>query len=235
MRIEDLDGPRCRPEFVQAIEEDLRWFGFDWQEGPDLGGPHAPYVQSRRLTLYRDAFDRLVAAGCVFPCNCSRRDILNALSAPHAGEEEPVYPGTCRSRPSPAGSSTRTAWRFRVPDGEAITFEDSGCGTRTFVAGRDFGDFVVWRGDDFPSYQLACVVDDAAMAITEVVRGMDLLLSTARQLLLYRSLGLAAPRFHHCPLVTDEHGVRLAKRHDSLSLRRLREQGAVPAELRRTW
>ncbi len=238
MRVEDLDGPRCRPEFVEAIHEDLRWFGFQWQEGPDVGGPHAPYVQSARLPLYQSAFERLRAAGRVFPCTCSRRDILSAMSAPHAGDEEPVYPGNCRGKssdePTRSGEGSRVAWRFRVPDGQAVAFEDGGCGSRAFVAGRDFGDFVVWRGDGWPSYQLACVVDDAAMGITEVVRGEDLLLSTARQLLLYGALGWAAPSFYHCQLVTDEHGIRLAKRHEALSLRRLRESGRSPEEIRRT-
>ncbi len=126
-------------------------------------------------------------------------------------------------------------WRFRVPDGEAIGFEDSGVGARSYVAGRDFGDFVVWRRDDVPAYQLACVVDDGAMQITEVVRGADLLRSTARQLLLYRALGLTAPKWHHCPLLRDASGQRLAKRTDALSLRALRERGMSAAEVRAMW
>lgn len=274
LRDEDLDQARCRPEFATAMIEDLRWFGLDWQEGPDCGGPHAPYRQSERLPHYRQAFAQLVASGHVFPCHCSRRDIRDALSAPHAGDEEPIYPGTCRPglpapaapdeasgptpcRPGPltrrnqllgaehAGQSSATSpsprgdrppsWRFLVPDGEIIAFDDALQGPQRFVAGRDFGDFVVWRQDDLPAYQLACVVDDAEMRITEVVRGADLLVSTARQLLLYRALGLAAPAFCHCPLLTDDRGVRLAKRHDALSLRRLREGGARPAELRGRW
>jgi glutamyl-tRNA synthetase len=128
--------------------------------------------------------------------------------------------------------ATRANWRFRVPDGEAISFADGRCGTQQFTAGRDFGDFVVWRHDDTPAYQLAVVVDDAAMQITEVVRGEDLLKSTARQLLLYQALGFAPPAFYHCPLVTDESGLRLAKRHDALSLRALRAQGQKPEVLR---
>jgi glutamyl-tRNA synthetase len=126
-------------------------------------------------------------------------------------------------------------WRFRVPDGESISFIDGRCGPQAFIAGKDFGDFVVWRHDQTPSYQLAVVVDDAAMRITEVVRGEDLLKSTARQLLLYRALGLAAPAFYHCPLITDAAGTRLAKRHDALSLRRLREAGWVPGNLVESW
>lgn len=116
-----------------------------------------------------------------------------------------------------------------------ITFTDGHCGPQAFVAGKDFGDFVVWRNDDLPAYHLACAVDDAAMGITEVVRGADLLGSTARQLLLYEALGLTAPAFFHCPLMTDERGVRLAKRHDALSLRTLRQRGGAPAQLRSTW
>lgn len=235
LRIEDLDGPRCRPEFTAAIFEDLRWFGLAWDEGPDVGGPHAPYVQSARMALYRDAFHRLRAAGHLFPCACSRRDIAAALSAPHAGDEEPVYPGTCRGRTAENAAGGRCSWRFRVPDGEAVAFTDAWQGAQSFVAGRDFGDFIVWRHDGLPSYQLACAADDAAMGVTEVVRGADLLVSTARQLLLYRALGLPAPAFCHVPLLTDERGERLAKRHAALSLRALRASGADPAALRAGW
>jgi glutamyl-tRNA synthetase len=229
LRIEDLDGPRCKPEFVAACLEDLHWLGLDWDEGPDVGGPHAPYEQSRRMDLYREPFERLKALGLVYPCNCSRKDVMAALSAPHEGDEEPVYPGTCRERG--AIDEGKASWRFRVPDGEAISFVDGNLGTKTFVAGRDFGDFVVWRHDGIPSYQLAVVTDDALMGVTEVVRGEDLLVSTARQLLLYRALGWSPPAFYHCELMRDEDGIRLAKRHASLSLRALREQGATPAEL----
>src|SRR5688572_19782974 len=232
LRNEDLDRARCKPEFVTAMYEDLKWFGFSWQEGPDAGGAYAPYNQSGRMDLYRAAFDQLRQAGLVYPCVCSRKDIQNALQAPHMSDDEPIYPGNCRNRlPEPAA---RASWRFRVPDGEGISFADQARGPQTFVAGKDFGDFIVWRHDGFPSYQLAVVVDDNAMRITEVVRGADLLLSTARQLLLYRALRLAAPAFYHCDLMTDESGVRLAKPHDALSLRALRLRGADPATLHRT-
>ncbi|MBL9172778.1 MAG: tRNA glutamyl-Q(34) synthetase GluQRS [Verrucomicrobiales bacterium] len=235
LRNEDLDRDRARPEFVAAFIEDLHWFGIQWDEGPDLGGPHAPYDQSRRIPAYRDAFERLRRSGHLFPCTCSRRDIQSALAAPHAADEEPVYPGTCRSRdPATIPAGTRVSWRFRVPDGLPVSFLDQGAGPQCFTAGADFGDFILWRHDDLPSYQLACVVDDAAMGITEVVRGADLLVSTARQLLIYQALGLTPPAFHHCPLVTDAAGVRLAKRHDALSLRSLRESGRSPDELRGT-
>jgi glutamyl/glutaminyl-tRNA synthetase len=318
-RNEDLDFQRCRPEFVNAMYEDLRWLGLDWDEGPDLilpsgktgqpgdtdlipqsgkisqhgdsdfspqsdkahqpgrtdlGGPFGPYSQSQRRSFYIDAWRRLRDGGFIYPCTCSRKDLERALSAPHeeplhgaesrgtwlegelhgelhgplrgtespevndtlpAPDDELPYPGTCRSKlptardyDSPAGVS----WRFRVPDGEAISFEDGCFGRQQFVAGHDFADFLLWRRDDIPAYQLAVVVDDAAMQITEVVRGADLLKSTARPLLLIRALGYSTPAYFHCPLLRDENNIRLAKRHDALSLRKLRQQGITAEELR---
>jgi glutamyl-tRNA synthetase len=235
LRNEDLDHARCKPEFVEAMFEDLRWFGFEWQEGPDCGGEFGPYNQSERFGFYRPALEQLREGGFVYPCTCSRKDIQAAIRAPHAADDdEPLYPGTCRPKLDSEFRIPHSAfnWRFRVPDGEVISFVDGNFGPQQFVAGKDFGDFVVWRHDDVPAYQLACVVDDAAMQITEVVRGADLLKSTARQLLLYRALELEPPQFFHCPLLTDEAGVRLAKRHDALSLRALRENGAQPTDLR---
>lgn len=242
LRNDDLDRARCRPEFATAMIDDLHWFGCTWSEGPDVGGPHAPYNQSERIERYAAAFERLRAAGHVYPCTCSRKDVQAAASAPHEGGDEPLYPGTCRPENLPAGENVRRAafardavnWRFRVPDGEILSFDDGHFGPKSATAGRDFGDFLVWRKDGLPSYQLATVVDDAAMRITEVVRGADLILSTFRQLLLFRALGHALPAFYHCPLVTDENGVRLAKRHDALSLRTLRERGVAPETLRTT-
>ena len=236
LRSDDIDAVRARMAFAEAMLEDLRWLGFRWQEGPDCGGPFGPYEQSQRRPFYQAAFEQLQAGGWVYPCRCSRKDVRLALQAPHATDEGPIYPGTCRPKSQPRFSdgahkspaASKLNWRFLVPDGEAIEFEDGFFGRQRFVAGRDFGDFVVWRHDDVPSYQLSVVVDDAAMRITEVVRGADLLLSTARQLLLYRALGYSPPAFYHCPLVTDDAGVRLAKRHDSLSLRTLRQQGVTP-------
>ncbi|HEX4263567.1 MAG TPA: tRNA glutamyl-Q(34) synthetase GluQRS [Verrucomicrobiae bacterium] len=236
LRNEDLDRDRCKPEFVSAMFEDLRWFGFEWQEGPDAGGPFGPYNQSERYPIYRQALEQLKQGGFIYPCICSRKDLQTAARAPHAEDDnEPLYPGTCRERRQSEVSDRKFCWRFRVPDGESIGFTDGNLGPQQFAAGKDLGDFVVWRTDDVPAYQLACVVDDTAMQMTEVVRGADLLVSTARQLLLYRALGLNAPQFYHCALMTDESGVRLAKRHDALSLRRLREQGRSPAALREGW
>jgi len=252
LRNEDIDSTRFKLEFVPQMIEDLRWFGFEWQEGPDCGGAWGPYSQSERRSFYIAALEKLRERGFVYPCTCSRKDIRDAASAPNAGDDEgPIYPGTCR----PKGDKWQVAsdmksgpsivspvtchvprapnWRFHVPDGETISFTDGNFGEQKFVAGKDFGDFVVWRGDDVPAYQLACMVDDAAIGITEVVRGADLLLSTARQILLYRALGLTPPAFYHCALMLDEKGKRLAKRHDALSLRALREQGKTPESLRR--
>jgi glutamyl-tRNA synthetase len=233
LRNEDLDGSRARREFVEAFIEDLKWFGFHWDEGPDIGGPHAPYNQSERIELYRREFERLRESGAVFPCTCSRQDVLGALQAPHAGEEEPLYPGVCREkRIEDISAGTRVSWRFRVPDGVEVSFEDGRFGRQRHICRKDFGDFIVWRHDDIPSYQLACVADDHAMEITEVVRGADLLMSTSRQLLLYRALGWEPPDFYHCELMRDERGQRLAKRHDSLSLSALRQTEVDPAIIR---
>ena len=213
--------------------EDLTWLGLRWDEGPDCGGPYAPYSQSERKARYLQAWRRLRDGGFIYPCTCSRKDLAMAATAPNDADDEPIYPGRCRSREDapafaePAGVN----WRFRVPDGEEVSFKDARLGVQHFIAGTDFGDFIVWRRDDVPAYQLAVVVDDAEMQITEVVRGADLLKSTARQLLLYRALGLTPPGFYHCDLVVDERGTRLAKRHDALSIRQLRARGWTPAQV----
>ena len=232
LRSEDMDALRFKLEFVDAMLEDLRWFGFAWSEGPDVGGEFGPYNQSERMDFYLAALEKLRAGNFVYPCTCSRKDIQAAITAPHAGDDEVIYPGTCRENRKSEMGNRKSSWRFRVPDGEAISFLDGNLGPQKFVAGQDFGDFVVWRGDGVPAYQLACAVDDAAMEMTEVVRGADLLVSTARQLLLYRALGLTPPDFFHCELMLDDQGRRLAKRHDSLSLRQLRARGESPANLR---
>ncbi|MCU0783091.1 MAG: tRNA glutamyl-Q(34) synthetase GluQRS [Verrucomicrobia bacterium] len=236
LRNEDLDAMRFKLEFVDAMLEDLKWFGFEWQEGPDCGGSFGPYSQSERRDVYVAALEKLRTGGFIYPCTCSRKDIAAAARAPHAADDdEPIYPGTCRQNRKSEIVNRKFAWRFRVPDGETISFVDGNFGLQQFVAGKDFGDFVVWRHDYVPAYQLSVAVDDAAMQITEVVRGADLLKSTARQLLLYRALGFKPPRFFHCPLMTDEAGVRLAKRHDALSLRTLKAKDASPESLRLNW
>jgi glutamyl-tRNA synthetase len=279
-RNEDLDNQRCKPEFVQAMYEDLHWLGLDWDEGLDVTpqsgktgqpgdpglygvsgrGNFGPYSQSERRRFYLDAWRTLRDGGFIYPCTCSRKDLERALSAPHEAlhgatlhgmgsaidrpdlgdalgvDDEAPYPGTCRAKIATArdyNSPAGVSWRFKVPDREIVSFEDGYYRRQEFVAGRDFADFLLWRRDDIPAYQLAVVVDDTAMQITEVVRGADLLKSTARQLLLTRALGFALPAYFHCPLLRDEKNVRLAKRHDALSLRQLREQGVKAEELRK--
>ena len=235
LRYEDLDPYRSRSEYLAAMIEDLCWLGVEWQEGPDVGGPYAPYSQSERYAFYVDAWRKLRQLGAIYPCVCSRKDLLHTAQAPHESDDEQFYPGTCRARSSNAEVPAGVNWRFRVSDDETIRFHDLCQGAQEFVAGRDFGDFVVWRRDDVPAYQLAVVVDDDAMRISEVVRGLDLLRSTARQILIARALGLVSPDYYHCPLVADAHGVRLAKRHDALSLRALRNAGVSPESLRALW
>lgn len=247
MRIDDLDGARCRPEFVTAALEDLAWLGFRWEE---------PVIyQSARLHAYRAALARLHAKGLIFPCHRSRRDLAEALSAPHeatagaagaaAGEDEPLYPVAWRppvDAPLPPldAAGWATNWRFRVPSGRVLRFADGRFGEQRAECGRDFGDFLVWRKDGFPSYQLACAVDDGELGVTEVVRGADLIRSTFRQLLLIEALGGGAgddgkgatpPAYFHAPLVTDARGLRLAKRHDALAIATLRARGLTPAQV----
>lgn len=236
-RCEDLDAARCKTEFAKAAIEDLRWFGCFWSEGPDMGGPFAPYRQSERLHFFLSAWEKLKESGVIYPCNLSRKDVAGATQAPHDDFEnrEPLYPIKLRPTEKTGQEAMYPGninWRFRVPDHLEIKFEDTCVGPCSFICQRDFGDFLVWRKDGSPAYELAVVVDDAAMQITEVVRGKDLLLSTARQLLLYEALELKPPQFHHVPLVYDSSGRRLAKRHQSLSLREMRDEGCTPAELR---
>jgi glutamyl-tRNA synthetase len=233
-RTEDLDPHRCRVEFDTAAQADLRWLGITWDEGPDCGGPCGPYRQSERRPFYLAAWQALRDGGWIYPCRRSRREVgAQAVFAPHA--DEPVFPPewrtpaeTGRDRTAPGGVN----WRFRVPDGETVTFSDGAQGSVSRTALRDFGDFLVWNRDDIPAYELAVVVDDLAMGITEVVRGADLLTSTARQLLLYRALGRNPPQFFHTPLVCDDQGRRLAKRDAALSLATLRATGWTPQAVR---
>jgi glutamyl/glutaminyl-tRNA synthetase len=335
MRIEDLDAPRCREEFVAAALDDLSWLGLTWTEGPDVGGPHAPYRQSERTRWYLEVWRRLEAAGVIYPSPHSRKDVEEAASAPHenmdaapvGGAARRLAPGGCVGESSlhpapgaspgaaaaPVGGAARrlapggcvgesslhpapgaspgaaaaltggaarrlapggcvgesslhpapgaspgaavalgesifpvslrpaswpragepgpVAWRFKVPDGRVIEFEDALCGTVRRTAGVDFGDFVVWRRDALPAYELAVVADDHAMEIEEVVRGADLLTSTARQLLLYEALGWTPPAWCHTPLVCDAAGNRLAKRTGGLAIRDLRAAGKKPEEV----
>lgn len=231
LRIEDIDSPRTKRGADEQAIEDLRWLGLDWDEGPDIGGPHAPYVQTQRLSLYQESLEKLKAAERVYPCTCSRSDVEAAASAPHAGQEGPVYPGTCAARSAADAAALgdqKFAWRLRTSDATRH-LDDLVQGHQWLNLAADLGDFVVAKSDATPAYQLAVVVDDHAMGITEVLRGDDLLPSAFRQLELYDFLGWQPPRMAHVPLVVGPDGRRLAKRHGDTRLATLRSSG-IPAE-----
>jgi glutamyl-tRNA synthetase len=235
LRVEDLDASRARPEAVGQAVEGLRWLGLDWDEGPDVGGPAGPYLQSLRFDNYRAALDRLIAEDRVFPCTCTRADLLRAAaSAPHAEDEGPTYPGTCAHRS--AGDAARFpgdrpfAWRFRVEPGP-IAWNDLIAGPVTVDPSISGGSFLVARRPEAFGYQLAVVCDDAAMGVTQVIRGDDLTPSTPRQMLLYQALGWPAPRFGHVPLVLGPDGRRLAKRDGAVKLATYRARGIDPRSL----
>jgi glutamyl-tRNA synthetase len=224
LRIEDLDGPRCRPEWVDAALRDLEWLGCDWD------GPWT--LQSNGTERLRTAVDKLIGRGLTYPCTCSRADVRAALSAPQQGSKEMRYPGTCFGRYESLAQAEQVsgrpaALRFRVPPGK-VEIEDGFRGSATFDVQEEVGDFVVARRDHLPAYQLAVVVDDAAQGVTEVHRGEDLLPSAARQRHLRCALGLPEPACFHLPLVVDGSGRRLAKRCDDVSLAALRERGTDP-------
>ena len=227
MRMEDLDGPRVVPGAAEAIAGDLNWLGLDWDEGPAAGGPTGPYVQSERGDRYERALDALRAGGLTYPCTCSRKEIAAHASAPHGVRDLGVrYPGTCRDAPPRSDRAAST--RFRMPE-PPPSFEDGLHGRVDASAWG--GDFVLRRADGTWSYQLAVVVDDSEMGITEVVRGDDLLPSTPRQIALFRALGRPVPRFYHLPLVLGPDGERLSKRHGAVAIADHREAGLRPTQI----
>ena len=239
LRIEDLDHPKVKPGAAGQVLDDLRWLGFDWDEGPDCGGPAAPYVQSLRRDLYRDALATLVRRGLAYPCVCSRADVERVQSAPHAGETL-RYDGRCRGRfPSYAAALAALppgrlpVWRFRLPTppDATVAFRDTFAGPFRQDVAAHSGDFPLGRGPDAAGYALAVVLDDAAMGVTEVVRGDDLLDATPAQILLQRALGLPTPRYCHVPLVVGPDGRRLAKRHGDTRVAAFRAAGVAPQKI----
>jgi glutamyl-tRNA synthetase len=236
LRIEDLDPDRSRPDYASQIITDLHWLGLDWDEGPDIGGRYGPYTQDERRDLYDQAIRKLTEQGLIYPCFCSRAELhASSALAPHAGETEWRYPGTCRrlreqERQVRLGQGRRPLQRIAVPN-RIFSFVDHIQGRYRQNLRTVSGDFVVQRSDGVHAYQLAVVVDDALMAVTQVVRGADLLGSTPRQLFLYEALGLTPPSFAHVPLLCGQDGQRLSKRHQALSLAALRQQGSSPERI----
>lgn len=226
LRIEDLDPQRSKMDYARQIEDDLDWLGLDWDEGGVGGkGDNGPYLQSQRDALYLDALNRLNDSRMTYRCHCTRADIM-ATQAPHESDGRVVYHGTCRPKPIPPferHDGEHGATRLFVPD-EDFVFDDRVFGKQSVNLTRHCGDFVVRRADGAWAYQLAVVVDDGLMGVTEVVRGCDLMLSTAQQLYLYRLLGYKAPQFAHLPLICNAAGLRLSKRDQSMSMAELRQR-----------
>jgi glutamyl-tRNA synthetase len=236
LRIEDLDRPRVRPGATERMLNDLRWLGLDWDEGPDIGGPYAPYTQSERLAHYTHYLQILRDAGLIYPCYCSRAEVARVASAPQQGEDGPRYPSTCRyltaaQRKQHEANNRRPSLRFRVDDERIVAFTDLLAGYTQQHVQQTVGDFVICRSDGIFAYQFAVVIDDALMHINQVVRGADLLTSTARQILLYEALGFPIPNFIHVPLLLDATGNRLAKRTQSAGLEPLRASGATSEQV----
>lgn len=236
LRIEDLDMLRAVDGGAEQMMEDLRWLGLDWDEGPDVGGPFGPYVQSDRQEIYEFHLQQLIKRGVVYPCFCSRKDIRMASSAPH-GIDGIVYPGTCQHLTAADVEAQRAArdnreptWRLRVDD-QPMVFSDGFYGPQSQQLARDVGDFILKRRDGFYAYQLAVVVDDALMQVTDVLRGEDLLASTARQIFLYRCFDWHVPRFWHVPLMLDAQGQKLSKRDGAASLDEYRAKGMAAADI----
>lgn len=221
-RMEDLDATRARDEAAAAAIEDLRWIGLTWDEGPDVGGPAGPYVQSQRSVHYQNALDLLIEKEVVYPCTCTRADVARAASAPHAGENASVYPGTCAALSAAAGLEYQShgrsfSWRFRT-SGRVVNWYDFVLGPQRHEMAATGGDFIIARSGSIYSYQLAVVVDDALMGVNQVVRGSDLVESTPRQILVQEALGFSRPEYWHLGLVLDSSHKRLAKRDQSVKI-----------------
>ncbi len=227
LRIEDIDSPRVKPWATQATLDDLKWLNLDWDEGPDIGGAHEPYIQTANLELYHPSLQQLIDRDLVYPCTCSRSDVAASASAPHESLEGPIYGGRCSQRSAADAQSlspSTYAWRYRATNKELVWKDLSGVEHRANPA-KQLGDFIVAKGDKTPAYQLAVIVDDQRMGINQVVRGDDLVPSTFRQLDLFEALGWPAPEYLHVPLIIGTDGKRLAKRHGDSRLSWYREHG----------
>ena len=231
LRMEDLDPARSKEHFARSILDDMAWLGLEWDEGPDKGGAHGPYRQSARRARHEQCLVRLADLGLLYPCYCSRAELHDPARAPHLGQAEPVYPGTCRGlseqdRAARQASDRGPALRVKVGPAK-LAFTDLVLGRQEQELSQQCGDFILRRGDGVCAYQLAVVADDAAQAVSEVVRGADLLSSTPRQIYLFQTLGFAPPNFAHVPLLVDPNGQRLSKRRQDTDLGRLREMGVT--------
>ncbi len=234
LRIDDLDAPRNRPGSIEEVISDLKWLGLDWDEGPDIGGSYGPYLQSERIEIYERLFDQLRDVGQIFPCTCSRKDVLEAQSAPNTGQNDPIYPGTCR----PTGNSSLqfatskkpVSWRFLTRN-ITITSQATFAQPTTVQLDKTVGDFVIRRKDGLYAYQFATVVDDGLMQISDIVRGSDLRASMPRQVALFDALGFSRPLFLHVPLMLDTFGKRMAKRDGSDSLETWKSRNRTPEHL----
>lgn len=234
LRVEDLDPPRTVAAAVTGNLDELRWLGLDWDEGPDVGGPHAPYRQSERHAAYAAAFERLVARGLLAEDWLTRKDLRELATAPH-GPAGPAYGARERARSARVADARRSSgalpsWRVRFAESDVVV-RDERLGARRFDLAAEAGDALIRRRDGVWAYALAVVVDDAAMGVTEVVRGDDLWDATGAQAALARALGLAVPRYVHVPLLLDGDGVRLAKRRGAATLAGYREAGVDPLRL----
>lgn len=235
LRIEDIDPQRSKTHYINAIIEDLRWLGLDWDEGPDIGGDFGPYIQSQRYNHYTAALNALNTASLTYPCFCTRKELRAIAGAPHVGDAGAFYPGTCRYLSAEQQNiyrlqGRRPAIRIKTDDHQII-FADKLRGDCNYTLQEVGGDFALCRSDGVFAYQLAVTVDDSAMQINHVVRGNDILPSTPRQIYLAHQLGYSIPQYYHIPLILDENGERLAKRHQSLSLRVLRDYGIRAEEI----
>ncbi len=235
LRIEDTDAERSRAEFSDGLQDDLRWLGLEWQEGPEVGGDAGPYFQSERDAIYAGYYAQLLESGGAYPCFCSQEQLAAARASQRAAGRPPRYPGTCAHLSRDEAEARRQAGephtlRFRVPQRESVVFDDLVRGTQTFRS-DDIGDFVIRRTDGTPAFFFCNAIDDALMGVTHVWRGEDHISNTPRQLLLLRALGLREPRYGHLALIVGEDGAPLSKRHGATSLGELREQGYLAAAL----